>query len=497
MPITYNPATADTAKGLIAIIDIGSNTVRMVVYHALTRVPIPLFNEKYMCALGKGLGRTGRLNPDGVLLAASAMDRFMLMARRLNVISLDVLATAAVRDAEDGRSFVEALEAKHRIHIKVISGEEEAIYGAQGALASIHAPLGITADLGGGSLELASVSPGHVGDHVTTALGSLRLIDAHGDDYEAMEKTIHATFKKIPWLKRLHPPTLYAIGGGFRSIAKIHMKAQRYPLDILHEYELSTSAAYAVIRKLLTTKPSELASIQGLPSKRAATIIPSALVLKSLLHYTGAHSMMVSVNGIREGFFYGLLSPKQRAQDALVASATDLAALIGRRGSYAKELMAWMDSVFVHEPVAFVRLRQALCILSEIAWSIDPSFRGEWAFQRVVQSSLKGVDHRERVMLALALYHRYQTSMKKEYAPVALLSPYEKQWARCVGLCANLAYQLSGGKEGNLEHARLDLTEQMPTLWLDQEASPLRTDMVEKRLEGLGKAFTAFSNSER
>lgn len=497
MPITYNPATADTAKGLIAIIDIGSNTVRMVVYHALTRVPIPLFNEKYMCALGKGLGKTGRLNPAGIELAKRAMERFMLMARRLNVSSLDVLATAAVRDAEDGHDFVKELEAQHRIKVRVISGEEEATYGAQGALASIHAPLGIMADLGGGSLELAAISPGAVGDKATTTLGSLRLIDAHGDNYEAMEKTIHSTLKQIGWLKRLHPPTLYAVGGGFRSIAKIHMKAQRYPVDIVHEYEMSSSAVYSIIRKILTMKPSELASLPGLPDKRASTIVPSALVLKNLLHYTGAHSMMVSMSGIREGFFYGLLTPKQRAQDALIASATDLAALIGRRGSYAKELMGWMDGVFVREPVAFKRLRHALCILSELAWSIDPSFRGEWAFQRIVQSSLKGVDHRERVMLALALYYRYRTSMKKEYPAVAVLSAYEKHWARCVGLCANLAYQLTGGKEGNLEHARLEMRENSPSLWLDQEASPLRTDMVEKRLEGLGKAFTAFSSSER
>lgn len=497
MPITYNHATPETTKGQVAIIDIGSNTVRMVVYHALTRVPIPLFNEKYMCALGKGLARTGRLNSEGVVLAKKAMARFMLMARRLDVHSLDVLATAAVRDAQDGMDFVRKLEAEHAIKIRIISGEEEARYAAYGTLASIHAPLGLTADMGGGSLELAAISPNHVGDTISTRLGSLHLLDSNDANIAAMEATITHTLKQVPWLAKLHPPTLYAVGGGFRSIAKVHMKAQNYPLNITHEYEISASSAYALVRKLIQLTPEELAALDGMPSKRAGTIIPSALVLKHLLQLTGAQSVMVSVSGIREGFFYGLLSSKQQERDALIASATDLAALIGRRGLYAKELMGWMDPIFINEPVALKRIRHALCILSEIAWSIDPSFRSEWAFLRIVQSSLKGLNHPERVMLALALFHRYQTNMKKPFAPVKLLSDYEKSWARCVGLCANLAYQISGGKHGNLQHATLSMHQDTLRLTLDQEASPLRTEMVEKRLEGLGKALNALSSLAR
>ncbi len=496
MPITYNHATADSAKGLIAIIDIGSNTVRMVVYHALTRVPIPLFNEKYMCALGKGLARTGRLNPAGTQLAQKALARFMVMARRLNVQSLDVLATAAVRDAEDGAAFVNMLQKEHRIRIRIISGDEEAMFAAQGALASIHDPLGLTADMGGGSLEIAAISPHHIGEHTTTALGSLRLLDAHEGSIRAMEKTISTTLKAIDWLSDLHPPTLYAIGGGFRSIAKVHMRQSHYPLSITHEYAMSSQAVYAMIRKITSMSDLERASLPGLPAKRAATLIPSALVLKHLMQMTGAKQMMVSVSGIREGFFYGLLSPRQQQRDALIASATDLAALIGRRGSYASELMRWMQPLFAAEPLTLTRIRQALCIVSEIAWSIDPDFRGEWAFLRIVQSSLKGVDHRERTMLALALYHRYQTTLKHDFSALKLLSAYDVLWAKAVGLAANLAYQFSGGKEDNLGHARLQMEGGRVKLTLDQDASPLRTEMVEKRLDGLGKTLSALASCE-
>jgi exopolyphosphatase / guanosine-5'-triphosphate,3'-diphosphate pyrophosphatase len=164
MTITYNIPTADHPKGLIAIIDIGSNSVRMVVYHALKRVPLPLFNEKYMCALGKGLARTGLLNPEGVKQAEGAIARFLVMANRLQVASLDIIATAAVRDASNGTAFVRSLEKAHGIDIRVISGEHEAELAAKAVLSSFHEPFGISADLGGGSMELANVVRSTVGE---------------------------------------------------------------------------------------------------------------------------------------------------------------------------------------------------------------------------------------------------------------------------------------------------------------------------------------------
>lgn len=494
MPIEYNTASADHPKGLVAIIDIGSNSVRMVVYHALKRVPLPLFNEKYMCALGKGLARSKRLNPAGVEEAYRAIARFMVMARRLEVASLDILATAAVRDAENGAEFVARLEAEHNIRVKVISGEHEARLAAQGVLASIHEPLGISADLGGGSMELATVERSHIGHTSSCHLGSLRLIDTTDNNLGKMEKLVKQELAGVPWLKSSTPPCLYAIGGGFRALAKLHMKKTHYPLDIVHEYVMSRRSVTQLVDKLLTLSPQEISELPGVSAKRAPTLIPTALVLQQLLQHTGAPQVMFSVSGIREGFFFDLLDEKKKKEDSLLASATDLAALIGRQGTYAKELFTWMQPLFANEPILWQRLRRALCILSELAWSIDPNFRAEWAYHRIIQSSLKGLDHKERIMLALALFHRYQTKWKGDRPELKLLDERERQWARCVGLAANLAYQLSGGKGGNLYHAKIQWHDGQVQLALDAEASPLRTDTVEKRVLGLGEALRAFSN---
>lgn len=494
MVIKYNTATADNPKGLIGIIDIGSNSVRMVVYHALKRVPLPVFTEKYMCALGRGLARTGRLNPEGVKTAKIAMARFVLMAERLELSSLDILATAAVRDAEDGKKFVSELQKEFSIDIKIISGEREAELAAKGIVASINEPLGISADLGGGSMELASIERSQIGLTTTLKLGTLRLLDASEGKPKAMEDIIKRELKAVPWLKNAHPNCLYGIGGGFRTLAKVHMRKTQYPLNIVHEYVMSRRAISQLIDKLVDMKPDEIAKLPGVSQKRATTMIPTALVLQELLDLSGTPEVMFSVSGIREGFFYDLLGTKLQQEDALTASAADLAALIGRGGKYAQELYDWMQPMFANEPIGWRRLRFALCTLSELAWAIDPNFRAEWAYHRIIQSSLKGLDHKERLMLALALYHRYQTKWRSEKDEMKLLDDRERLWARCVGLSANLAFQLSGGKAGNLHHADIKLADGRVQLSLDKEASPLRTETVEKRLDGLGEAFKAFSN---
>ena len=453
MTITYNIPTADHPKGLIAIIDIGSNSVRMVVYHALKRVPLPLFNEKYMCALGKGLARTGKLNPEGVKQAEGAIARFLVMATRLQVASLDIIATAAVRDASNGDAFVRGLEKTHGISISIISGER----------ASCH-------------------------------LGSLRILDATDGKREKMEDLIKSELKSIPWLKESSPPAIYAIGGGFRALAKLHMKKSGYPLDLVHEYFMSRRAVSQMREKLIEMSPAELTALPGISEKRAATIVPTAMVLHQLMNTTGAPEVRFSVSGIREGFFFDLLDAKAQKEDALLASANDLAALIGRTGSYGRELYDWMTPLFVSEPIAWRRIRRALCKLSELAWSIDPQFRANWAYHRIIQSSLKGLDHKERLMLALALYYRYQARWKGDKSEIKLLDERERLWARCVGMGANLAFQLSGGRGGNLYHAKLSFHDGQAMLSLDEEAAPLRTEAVEKRVEGLGEALRAFSN---
>lgn len=477
-----------------AVIDIGSNSVRMVVYHAPARVPVPLFNEKYYCALGKGLANTGFLSAESMALAKQAVARFTVMAKRLAVSELNIIATAAVRDARNGAHFVRDLEMSLGIDIDIISGEREAELAAKGALASIYKPVGITADMGGGSIELAYINCDHIEKQSSFELGTLRLVDDSNNNPHVMHDLIRREINQVEWLAEVGAKTIYAIGGSFRSIAKMHMKKTNYPLPILHEYRLSRKTIESMARSLKSLSTEQIALLPGVPDERAITILPAVLMLHQIMQTAHADQVVFSVTGIREGLIYDQLSPDLQEQDPLIASAYDLASLAGRKGAYAKELFDWMKPLFKREAQTHQRLRMALCVLSELAWTVDPNFRSEWAFLRVVQSAMKGMNHRERVTLATALYHRYQNKWKLDRPEVKLLDEYDKLWARCVGMAANLAFHLSGGKHGNLHHARLVVEGNAVSLKLDDEASPLRTDTVEKRLEGLGSTFKALSN---
>ncbi len=481
-----------TGANPFAVIDIGSNSVRMVVYHAQDRVPMPLFNEKYYCGLARDLETTGKLSPKGVALAHQALARFTLMLERFHIKDAPVIATAAIREAKDGKAFVKELKNRHGLQVKIIDGKREATLAGLGIMGSMWRPEGLCADLGGGSLELALIEGGEVTHTHSLPLGALRLLSQFGGATQEMHDYLQDQLGHIKWLKKSCAKQCYAIGGGFRSIAKLHMRQQAAPLKLVHEYTMSAAQLTKIHNAIAPLDEAALAALPGISSKRSATLPIASLVLSSLLEISGAKRNVFSVAGIREGLMHEQLSAKERRADPLLASAQVLSKIAGRKGRYAKELYQWMQPLFADEKKAHSRLRLALCHISEIAWTIDPNFRAEWAYLRIIQSDMKGLSHPERAMLALALFHRYQVKLKKDYAELALLTDAQKHWAQMVGIAANLAFQLSGGQGGNLYHAQLAINEDgTPSLRIDSAAKGLYTEMVEKRLEGLSLAFKA------
>lgn len=324
--------------GRIAIIDIGSNSIRLVVYDQQKRSPVPIYNEKVMCGLGKGLATSGKLNPDGVIQAKLALARFLAMGHNMEIKSLYIMATAAVRDAADGASFVSYLEQTHDIEIDVISGDKEARLGAYGLCSSMHKPRGISGDLGGGSLELVSLSQGEPGKHTSVPLGSLRLIDETKGDRDKMRKLIDKRFAELDWLGNDTTETFYAIGGSFRALAKMYMVANNYPLNILHSFTAPTKAFTSFVRDIASLSLEKLEKYPGSAAKRAPQLPGAALLIDKILSLSNAEQIVFSASGIREGYLYEMLSPKLRDSDGLISSCTEFASRGGRTIAYANEL---------------------------------------------------------------------------------------------------------------------------------------------------------------
>jgi exopolyphosphatase/guanosine-5'-triphosphate,3'-diphosphate pyrophosphatase len=289
----------------------------------------------------------------------------------------------------------------------------------------------------------------------------------------------------------------YAIGGSFRSIAKINMARKNYPLKILHHYTIGAHELSELLHMLVNMSPEEISHLSGASGKRAPALIPASLILEHLIEHAHVQNIIFSASGIREGFMYEKLSPYVQMDDPLISSAADHATQAGRVAGYGREMFDWMRPIIGKETFEEERLRLAACILSEIAWRMHPDYRAEWIYQRIVGSSLIGVNHTERVFLAAMLYHRHQYKFKDVGPTEKLLPDTLKLKARVIGTAMNLACHLSGSVTGNLSKTRIELEKGEVKLFLADNIQELMGDAVRKRLDGLGEALKAFSSSSK
>jgi len=473
----------------VGVIDIGSNSVRLVVYDALCRTPTPIFNEKALCGLGRDVALTGRLPQDGVEQALSAMRRFRALANVIGVESLYALATAAARDAENGPAFIAEAEAILNARIEIISGEREAQLAALGVVSGIHRPNGIVADLGGGSLELIDVRGSDVGAGVSLKLGGLALRDLSGRSLKKASKIVENTMDGLAVLQKGAGRDIYAIGGTWRAIARLHMRHTGYPLNVLHDYSMSAGEAMDFCRMVLRVAPESLTAISSVAADRRPLLSYGALVLEHLLSRARAARLIVSALGVREGLLLSLLSAEERAKDPLLLTAAEFNALRSRSPAYTLELVRWTDRLFSHpefrEDHDDRRLRIAACLLSDISWRAHPDYRGEQSLNVIAHAVLPGVDHAERVFLALAVYFRHVGPASGEILPrIRELAPTRMiERARLLGAAMRTAYLASAAMPGVLERLPIDLGDRHLTLTVPADLKDLANERIANRLK--------------
>jgi exopolyphosphatase/guanosine-5'-triphosphate,3'-diphosphate pyrophosphatase len=484
-------ATRLTAKkaaaGRIGVIDIGSNSVRLVVYDGLSRAPVPLFNEKVFAALGKTVGETGRLNPDGISQAFSTLTRFSRLLKAMNVVSCHVVATAAVRDASDGMAFLEQVKARSELQVTIISGEEEGRLSAEGVLSEIPAADGVMGDMGGGSVELVRLEKGVVGARTTMPFGPFRLMSIGGSRASQIA-AVDDRLAQSPWLADIGGATIYAVGGIWRAFAKVHMEQVGHPLHIIHQYAIDGLEAVEFAQ--LLSKQSR-ASLEGAGiSRRRIEALPyAAMFMERLLKRTRARNLVFSAYGLREGILHDLLPPEMRAQDPLLASCADMADRVGRFGN-PQTLVDWIKPLSPHSEKA-LQLSTAVCLLSDIAWLEHPDYRAEQAYLRALRMPFGGIDHAGRAFIALALFVRYGGRADDPAVSVshALLDETMRRDAVTLGLMLRLGYAICGGALSLLDGAKLSREYGKIILRIAPDAADLKVDAVERRLDALAKAL--------
>lgn len=474
----------------VAVVDIGSNSVRLVVYDGLRRSPSPIFNEKILCGLGRGVATKGKLAEEGIVRAISALKRFRALARQIGAKHVYAVATAAARDASNGPQFIAKAEKALGCDIKVLTGREEARYAALGVIAGIPGADGIAGDLGGGSLELIDIKDGRLRDGITLPLGPLRLMDLSGGSIDRAREIIDETFATTGILQLLKGRTFYAVGGTWRNLAKLHMAQSHYQLHVLHCYRLSKPQAISIAGLVSNLSPSSLKDIREVSRSRCDTMPFGALVLERLLAHCEPSSVEISVYGVREGLLYSKLPGRKRNADALLSSCWDFARRYARSPEHELELCDWTDQLFgpgkLPETDEQRRLRYAACLLADIGWRAHPDYRAERSLSMISQAAFVGVDHPGRVFLALTVFYRYDGDGEDGDGLNRLLDDEADQRAHLLASIFRLAYILSAAMPGMLPNISLKLGDNRTlVLRLPKKLADLAGERVEKRLAGL------------
>ena len=471
-----------------AVVDLGSNSVRLVVFEGLGRNPVAIFNERAVLRLGRGLQTTGRLNEEGVAAALTVMRRYDAIARAMGAEPLEVLATAAVRDASNGPAFVEGLRQRMAgVAIRILSGEAEAALSAEGVLCGIPQAEGILADIGGGSLEVVRLSEGRPRQAQTLPLGVIRLADRSEGDLSRARALTEADLVAVPWLFQYPGRDLYLVGGAWRALARIHMAQTGYPLSIVHHYTISGDAARELASSIGSASRRVLERMPGSPRRRLDDLPYAAVVLRRLLRAAAARRVVFSANGIREGWYMARVPPAIAAQDPVLAASRDLGERHGRDRSMPAALAAWTAPLFAGETEEARRLREATCLVSDIGSHDHPEYRAEQSFMRVLRQPGVALDHPGRAFLALALALRYEIDPASPVLAPArqLLDASAALRAEVMGHAMRLAYTLSAGTAALLTGTALDRTATRLRLTLSESGGAFQGEGVTRRLERL------------
>ncbi len=481
----------------LGVIDIGSNSVRLVVYEGAVRAATPLFNEKVLCGLGRAVATTGRLGPESVAKALEALTRFHAIARVLKVKNMLAIATAAVREAADGRDFIARAEAACGLKIEVLSGEKEAELAAQGIRMGFVDADGLAGDLGGGSLEIIDIYRDQLNDASTLPLGGLRLIDQTGEKIERALPIVDEAIARINWLAKGRGRPFYAVGGTWRALAKLHMEHVNYPLRVMHGYAIPTREAIEFCQMVRRTrKLSSLPGIEEIARARREVLPYGALVLERLLEALAPSEVVFSVFGIREGLLFGLLPPYERVKDPLICFCEELARTRSRSLAHARELCAWTDPLFENagprETNEERRLRHAACLISDIGWRAHPDYRGEQSLNIIAHAGLAGIDHPGRIFLALAVYYRHVgpdhvgADDLSERLKAAVSKRSQKR-ARLVGAAVRTAHMLSIGMPGVIDETRIGYENGKLVLEIPKRHAALDGERLRRRLDTLAE----------
>jgi exopolyphosphatase/guanosine-5'-triphosphate,3'-diphosphate pyrophosphatase len=485
------------------VFDIGSNSVRLVAYEGLTRSPTPIFNEKVLAGLGREVQTTGLLAPDAVEKALGALMRFRALCQTMGVKRVWAIATAACRDARNGRAFIAEAQRICGTKIDVLSGRREAELSALGVVSGIYRPDGIVGDLGGGSLELAEVHGHRIRPAVTLPLGGLALQDISARSLKNAARIVERALADVRVLREGRGRNFYAVGGTWRALSRLHMWQTGYPLHVMHGYVIPAKEASEFSRLVQRVDPNTMSQIEIVAEARRPLLAYAAVVLEHIVRISRPRQVVMSALGVREGLLYSLLGEKEKRRDPLIAAAQELNVLRSRSPRHGEELAEWaeqfMASTGIDETPEEKRLRHAACLMADIGWRAHPDYRGEQSLNLIANGNFGAITHEGRAFLGLTVYYRYAGLGDEGFSPkVAELIPrILLGWAQILGSTIRVAHLISAAQTGVLPATRFKSRGRKLTLVFKPRVAPLAGDRVANRFRQLARLVGRSSSIEK
>ena len=477
-----------------AVIDVGSNSVRLVVYRIDGRAMTPILNEKVMAGLGRDLARTGKLAPAGIDAAAHALRRFSLLLEATGVESIFAVATAAVREAKDGRAFAKEIESETGIALRILDGDEEARLSALGVSAGAPDAKGIVGDLGGASLELIEISPKGPGRGETFPLGPLTLANDEGFDYGRVSKAVAKGLGDTKLLGK-RAGDFFAVGGAWRALGRIDMTMRNHPLGVLHYYEMSRGEVLKLADVVRKQSRRSLEKLEEAAAKRSETLPYAAVVLEQLMLEGQFERVIISAFGLREGVLIERMSEEALKQHPLIGAAEALAGRWSPSRKFGAALEEWIAPMFKGQPYVFPEkrervLRGAAARLADVGGPLHPDQRIEIMFDLILRAPLAAISHEERAFLAAAIHHRY-TKAQPHHADayLRLLSEEQQSAAAALGAALRLGAHISGRSETLLASFEAEAVDGKLLLRVKKKVSELATEAALRRLDAAAQAL--------
>jgi exopolyphosphatase/guanosine-5'-triphosphate,3'-diphosphate pyrophosphatase len=478
----------------LSVVDIGSNSVRLVIYEGIARAPTVLFNEKALVGLGRGVASTGKLDAVAVEKSLACMRRFRALSEQAGAQTIHALATAAAREASNGKDFIAHVEGILGARVEVLTGAQEAHYSALGIICGFHDPDGIAGDLGGGSLELVDIRGREIGEGITLPLGGIRLQETAHDSVSDAVLIARKAIRKSTMLEAGHGRTFYAVGGTWRNLARLHMNYRDYPLDVMHHYEMPVPEVDYFLERVIRNDIAKIHGIEHVSKARRALLPYGAATLREVIRNMHPARVVISALGVREGYLYAQLPAAQQSTDPLIAAAEELAVLRSRSPGHARELADWtaiaMAAFGIDETEDESRYRIAACLLADIGWRAHPDYRGTQSLNIIAHGSFVGIDHPGRAFVALANYYRHEGLVSDEASPRIreLATPRLAERARLLGAILRVVYLMSASMPGLLPQLHWNRKgEKSLELVVPKAYADLLGERIEGRLQQLAR----------